>query len=293
MLVGDCFFELKGLEVDIGQVPVASSVDDGYEWRGPVKRHSVPVTTGPGQPPGGLEITQFFGGLWDEAASVSVLRVEYRLLVPNNRVFLVHYLLIDSTGAAVIPPDLSQVSPQGTVSPATVFQPLNPQPLPPQLQHQPIIKPVAPPKPVPSHMAQPARPKITGKTTQPVAHDDSAGNLVLDDESIAKIDVAHARSKFVRGLMSRIFEKRDSIDTPSMDEEVVSLMEQQVQILSREKQLLEDAAKKLVVANEERRQELNKLFHSVLDSEDLDALLDAWNQKAGYPAEHVESEMVL
>lgn len=273
---------------------MASSVDDGYEWRGPVKRHSVPVTTGPGQPPGGLEITQFFGGIWDEAASVSVLRVEYRLLVPNNRVFLVHYLLIDSTGAAVVPSDLAQAQgSQGTVNPSAVFQPLNPQPLPPQLQHQPMIKPVAPPKHVPSQMTQLARPKITGKTVQPVSHDDSAGNLVLDDDSIAKIDVAHARSKFVRGLMSRIFEKRDSIDNPSMDEEVVSLMEQQVQILSQEKRLFGDAAKRLVAANEERRQELNKLFHSVLDSEDLDSLLDAWQQNAGYPAEHIESEVVM
>lgn len=280
------------MEVDIGQVPSSGNFDDGYEWRGPVKRHTVPVTTGPGQPPGGLEITQCFGGLWEENSLLSVLRVEYRLLVPNNRVFLVHYLLIDSAGAAVVPPDLAQaaaqgsgLAPQGTVNPSAVFQPLNPQAPPQQAAH--MMKPVAPPKPAPLQ-SQPPRPKIaTGKTAQPVSavsHDDTA-NLIVDDDSVAKIDVAHARSKFVRGLMSRIFEEREPKLEAEIDEEVVALMEQQVKILTQEKQLFEDAAKRLVKANEKRRKALNGLFHSALESEDLDDLLSAWHQVAGYPAE--------
>jgi hypothetical protein len=65
-------------------------------------------------------------------------------------------------------------------------------------------------------------------------------------------------------------------------------MELQIEALSQENQLLEDAGKTIVAASEARRQALNQLFRSALDCDDPTALLAAWQQTAGYPAEYIE-----
>lgn len=45
-IVGELFIELKGLEVDLNQLPSVMSIDDGYVWRGPVNRAPCPIASG-------------------------------------------------------------------------------------------------------------------------------------------------------------------------------------------------------------------------------------------------------
>lgn len=283
-------------------VPLAGSPQDGYDWRGPVKRSSVPIarTTAATN----LEVTQFFGGTWDADPALMVVRIEYRILIPNNRVYLVHYLLLDGTGTTVVPPDLQ--IPAGTVNPASIFSG-GPSSMPTERSvdaQRPVValpKAVVKPAPVlPQAQPVPLK-KQHVKASAGAQHEDgsAASFLAIDDDSVTRVDTAYARYKFVASVLDRLFAppERKEGNTPkppcdgASEDELAELLEMQAALLGKELEQSQAIASHLRAQEQDRRALLNELFSTMLEASSPDEALSQWEAASGYSLAELRPEV--
>lgn len=283
-LVGECFFELKALEDDLLEVPSTGSVDDGYDWRGPVKRTILPIN-----PQVSLEITHFFGAIYDEEPSLSVCRTEYRLHQQNNRLFLVHYLLLDNNGVAVAPPKETITTINNAPYRAGPTLPL--QRPPPSVQQNKIP---------PSHMqpaqnirmanASAAQPKAPTKVIDQRSSNDETVILGVDDlDAINRMDVSFARLKFMKSITAKLFSPpvhtehaASRCEDNEASAELVSIVNNQLELLKQEVESTNSILDTVRREQTERRQKLNQLFSSIMTSDNPDILWQQWEAEAGY-----------
>lgn len=262
-----------------------------------MKRSAVPIT---GPVPTNLEVTQFFGGVWEVDPALMVVRVEYRVLVPNSRVYLVHYLLLDGNGTTVVPPDL-QIPPAGTVNPANIFSGPPPTmqagsmapersmtaseaPRPVVMSLPPVvpktIKVPAPPQPHPSKKPQ-------SKPATGAQHEDGAAAsfLALDDDSVTRIDTAYSRYKFIGSVLEGLFspQDRENITTAERpnEDELAELLEMQIELVKSELDRSQALTAELLRREQDRRVKLNQLFNTALETEP-EAALSRWEVTTGY-----------
>lgn len=239
-------------------------IDDGYDWKGPANRQIAQVSN-----EYSIEVTQFFGGHYDYDPSASVCRMEFRMAVPNNRLYLVHYLLLGTSGMPIVP---DTTVPSGTVNPAMVFNRPGamkpPMAVPPKAMPQMMHRPVPPVvnKPVPKPIRVPTTQESSQNTVKAV---DESSYLPIDDlDAISKVDVAMARMKFVRSVLKSLFSPREDVQIEAAENAALEeLFESSIELLRQEVELLQTQSENWRRADQERRRALNDLFTRSLDAD--------------------------
>lgn len=262
-------------------------------------------------------MTQISGGVIDSDPTKTMCRIEYRLLAPNNRMTLVHYLMLDQHGMPVAPqPDAHMMAPPGTINPAALMggpSVVRPQggPSVTRLQGGPPAQP--PPQahgPPPQQAYPPQRPQIPvpkAASIRPVGrptllanaskkanvvraaeakpHDDSVHLPIDEADTLAQIDVAFARLKFTKGVMARLFlpaERPKLLEEEDADPELLSLFQEQIGLMRQEEARSREALQQFTTQTGERRQTLNRLFDLLGTEETLDEVWSQWQKAAGY-----------
>lgn len=290
-IVGECFLELKGIDANLEAEPNLDQIFDGYEWKGPVRRQL--LTLGPGAM---LEVSQILGGQLDEAKSegrrYSMCRYEYRLAGPQNRLFLIQYLMVDNEGKLKAAPEeapkpfpnpiqMPISRPLPTMPNQVQMRPKAPLPMPNPVLSQSAKLRV--PLPVASSSAIPSRQPSINK---PFQKEDAAFLPIDDFDPNTRIDLAFERLKFQKGLLAKLFcptnlKTRTADETPQL----LELLTLQTECSQKEVENLEKILKSRTKNDEIKRKSLRQLFNDLQDATSvtqLDQIKTEYEQMLGY-----------